>query len=707
VKPKKAQQLGSPPTVRRAVRERAAGDKKEQSKPEGVQSLTPWWGNPWLFGLLVLVATVMAYQPAWHGGFIWDDDIYVTDNPLLTASDGWQRIWFSRDAPSQYFPLTYSVFRLERTMFGLNPAGFHWVNILFHAGNALLVWKVLRRLNVPGAGLAALIFALHPVQVESVAWITELKNIMSLLFSLLAMLTWLSFIETEGRQRWQFYLSTLCLYLLALLSKSTACTLPAALLLILWLKRLPIDKSRVTQIVPFIGLGLGMGALAIWWEHFHQGTEGASFGLGVLDRVLIASRAIWFYAAKLVWPFHLTFSYPRWTIQAGDPFAYSWLVAGGILGWIIYSTRRRFGQGIETVALFYVTTLSPLIGFIMLYTFEYTYVADHYQYVACIGPIALAAAGITHGLSLLATKNRWLGPTACTALVLVLGGLTWHQSSAYADVETLWRRTLTNNPESVLALNNLGNLLLQRGEVDDAMLHFRKAIELRPDFPESHSNLGNAFTRKGLVGEAMAEYQKALQLRPGLPEVHNNLGNLLARQGRPAEALSQYRQALELRPSFADAQNNLGMMLLQHGRVDEAIPALRKAVELRPEFALAHNSLGLALLEMGQLDEALPHFQKALELRPDLATAHNNLGSLFVQKGQLDEALAHFQKAVDLRPQFAEADNNIGKVLFEKGQVDQAIAYFRRALAVRPDFALARSNLDMALLQKGTRPPGP
>ncbi|HWW02700.1 MAG TPA: tetratricopeptide repeat protein [Candidatus Acidoferrum sp.] len=701
MKQKKARRFGSPPGDRSPVREQATRGGREQGNAAVAASSSPWWGSDWLFGLFVIFVTVLVYHPAWRGGFIWDDDIYVSNNPLLTAPDGWRRIWLSLDAPSQYFPLTYTVFRLERGLFGLNSTGFHCFNIFLHAANALLVWRVLRRLNVSGARLAALIFAVHPVQVESVAWITELKNVLSLFFCLLAMLTWLAFIEERARKRWRWYVSTLLFYLFALLSKSTACTLPAAMFLVLWLKRTPITKRRLAQIVPFIAVGLGMGLLAIWWEHYHQGTEGASFGLGPLDRLLLASRALWFYAAKLICPAHLTFSYPRWTIRADHPLAYSWLAGAAVLAWIIYAARRRLGRGVETAALFYVATLSPMLGFIMLYTFEYTFVADHYQYVACIGPIALVAAGMTRAVRSLGARDEWLRGFLCVPLVLALGVLTWRQSETYADVETLWRRTLANNPESVLALNNLGNLLLQRGDTDEALRHFAKAIELRPDFPESHSNLGNAFAQRGEAAEAMVEYQKALQLRPGLPEVHNNLGNLLARQGRVDEAVAQFQQALALRPGFADGHNSLGILLLQQGRVDEAIPSLRKALELRPDFALAHNSLGLALLEKGQLDEALGHFQKALELRPDLATAHNNLGSLLFQKGRLDEALAQFRKAVELRPDFAEADNNLGKVLLRKGQVDSAVIYFQRALTGRPDFALARSNLDKALLQKG------
>jgi hypothetical protein len=323
----------------------------------------------WLLGLLLVVATLLAYQPAWQAGFIWDDDEYVTDNPLLTAPDGLKRIWFSLDSPSQYFPLTYTVFRIERSLWGLNPAGFHWVNILLHAANALLVWRLLRRLSVPGAWLAAAIFALHPVQVESVAWITELKNVLSLFFFLLAMRAWVEFVEDRPKPLWRFYALALMSCALALFSKTTACTLPAALLLVLWLKGKPIDRFRLAQMIPFLAMGAGMGLVTVWWERYHQGTQGVRFSYGLVERLLIASHAVWFYLGKLVWPVNLIFSYPRWTINAADPLAYGWLAAGLGLGIAIYVARRSAGRGVEVAALFYVTTLGPLLGFIMLYTF--------------------------------------------------------------------------------------------------------------------------------------------------------------------------------------------------------------------------------------------------------------------------------------------------------------------------------------------------
>jgi protein O-mannosyl-transferase len=563
------------------------------------------WTRSWRFALLLTAATIFAYYPAWHAGFIWDDDIYVTGNPLLTAPDGLWRIWFSLDSPSQYFPLTYSVFRFEHALWGFNPAGYHWLSLILHSVNALLLWRLLRRLALPGAWLAAALFALHPVQVESVAWVTELKNVLSLLFSLLAMLAWVEFVEEHRRPLWRWYLLALAGYSLALFSKSTACTLPAALVLILWLKRVPLNRLRLAKVLPFLAFGLGMGVLAMWWERYHQGTHGQLFALGPLERLLVASRAIWFYAGKLAWPASLAFSYPRWTISTAQPLAYGWLAACVCLAAIICLVRRTAGRGVETAVLFYVATLSPMLGFIMLYTFQYSFVADHYQYIASIGPAALVAAALDRCLVVLDSKKRFIGPVLCATLLFALGVLTWRQSATFTNLETLWRATLSVNPDSPLAHNNLGNALLLDGRVDEAITHFQIALKNRADLAETHNNLGNALLRQGQINVAMAHFQRALELDPGLAEAHNNLGALFLQKGMEDEALAHFEKALQFQPDFAEAANNLGKTLLRKGRTNEAIACFHKALELRPDLAEARNNLAKVL--PGQANDTTNH----------------------------------------------------------------------------------------------------
>jgi tetratricopeptide (TPR) repeat protein len=576
----------------------------------------------WLFAVVLVLATISAYRPAWNGGFVWDDDFYVTKNHLLTAQDGLRRIWFSLQSPSQYFPLTYTSFRVERTLWGLNPTGYHWVNILFHTANALLLWRLLAKLGVPGAWLAAGIFALHPVQVESVAWITERKNVLMVFFFLLTLLCWVRFIDEPNQQSraqagkliplsWLFYSLALVFYLLALCSKATACTLPAALFLILWLQKKPIDWRRVLQIAPFIVLGLAIGLVAIWWERYHQFTLGPMFVFGLLERLIIATHAAWFYLGKLFWPAKLTFIYPQWTIEPNNPFSYIWLVAGVALCAAIYLARRYVGRSVEVAAAFFVTTLSPVLGFIMLYTFRYTFVADHYQYLACIGPIALVSAGLVK-----LTNSVGYGPRFLYALGIlifsVLGLLTWRQSASYRDSETLWRTTIDRNPGCWMAESNLGSELSERGDIDGALAHLEKSLRLKFDAPEAHNSLTYALFRKGDADAAIAEAHVALNFDP------NNGGTHAV----------------------------LGMALMTKGLLDEAIAQLSKAVEILPNHSHANYNLAVALAEKGEIVDAIAHYEKAIEAQPDFFEALTNLAWIFASSS--DANIRNGPKAVEL-----------------------------------------------------------
>jgi protein O-mannosyl-transferase len=582
-----------------------------------------------VFGLLLAAITIFAYRPAWNGGFLWDDDDYIVKNDLLTASDGLQRIWFSLDSPSQYFPLVYTTFRIERALWDLNPSGYHWVNLLLHVANALLVWRVLARLNVPAAWLAGAIFALHPVQAESVAWITERKNVLMGFFFLLTLLAWTGFIDGRTKRPWRLYALALVLYALALSAKSTACTLPAALLLILWLRKTPITRQRLIQILPFVVLSIGMGLLAIWWERYHQGTTRTIFPfLSPMERILVASRAVWFYLSKLICPSNLTFIYPKWNISAAHLLDYTWLLAGIVLCVAIYFLRRYFGRSVEVAAAFFVATLSPVLGFIMLFTFRYTFVADHYQYLACIGPIALVSAGIAI-LSDRLKQCRALVLSVALFAVAGLGTLTWRQAAMYGDIETLWRTTLARNPECWMAHTNLGIVLLQKGELNDGIAHYRAALQMQPDSWDAEYNLGTALVAKGEVDEAIVHCDRAVAMQPNDP----------------------------------DGQVSLGDALLQKKRVDEAIVHYHKAMALRPDYFLAYYGLGRALLEKGELNSAIQHCRAALFIRPDDADCHTVLAVALDQKGETAEAIHHYEKAAQISPKSISALNNLAWLL--------------------------------------------
>jgi tetratricopeptide (TPR) repeat protein len=601
----------------------------------------------WVWGLLLIVVTVLAYQQAWHAGYIWDDDVYVTANNLLTAPDGLRRIWFSLDSPSQYFPLVYTTFRLEHALWGLNPTGYHWVNILLHAANAFLLWRLLVILRIPGAWLAAAIFALHPVHVESVAWITERKNVLMGFFSLLSLISWVRFVEAKPKETGNSYGLALLFYALALFSKTTACTLPAALLLILWLKGKAINRRRLLQIAPFIVLGICLGLVTVWWERYHQGTQGQLFAIGMPERFLVASRALWFYAGKLLWPVDLVFSYPRWSISASNAVDYVWPVATIGLAAAIYVLRRRVGRGLEVAALFFVATLSPMLGFIMLYTFRYSFVADHYQYLASVGPLALAAAGLATLFNRFGKGGPFVASLLSGALLLPLGLLTWNQCKMYADSDTLWWTTIARNPKSWMAHNNIAINLVQGGKIDEAIPHYERALELDPNYGEAHFNLANALIRQKRVDEAIGHYEKAVELNPNNTMAYYNLGSVLVQAGRTEEGIALYHKALELNPNNAAALNNLGAALLRLGRMEEAMAHYSKALQLDPNNAETNYNLANALVQKGRLEEALKYYYNAVRLNPNNAAAHDRLSKVLRQLGRFDEADAQARQALE------------------------------------------------------------
>ena len=600
---------------------------------------------PALFVLTLAAATIMAYRPAWNGGFLWDDDAYITNNELLTAPNGLRRIWLSFDSPSQYFPLTYTSFRIERALWGLNPSGYHWTNIFLHVANALLVWRLLARLKLPGAWLAAAIFALHPVQVESVAWITERKNVLMGFFFLLTLLAWIAFTDESTRRPWRFYALAVILYALALSAKTTACTLPAALLLILWLQKKPIGKRRLIQILPFLILGFSMGLVAVWWERYHQGTHGPLFALSSLERTLVASHAVWFYLGKLLCPSNLIFIYPKWTIAATRALDYTWLLAGVALCFAIYLARRYLGRGVEVAAVFFVATLSPVLGFIMLYTFRYTFVADHYQYLACIAPIALFSAG-TANLAGVFTRARPFILSAAACLTAALWALTWRQSAMYGDIEALWRTTLAKNPNCWMAHNNLGIVLFQKGEIDEAVSHYRITLNLQPDFWDADYNLGTALLKKGEIDEAIAYCTRAVTIAPNDPDAQVALGNSLAQKERVDDAIAHYKKALAIRPDYFIAHYALGHIFLEKGEIDAAVFHSRAAVSIQPQNADAHTNLAVAFDEKGQIAEAIKQYEQALEISPQSVAAENNLAWLLATNP--DASIRHRDRALEL-----------------------------------------------------------
>jgi tetratricopeptide (TPR) repeat protein len=544
-----------------------------------------------LLAALLVGMVVAAYGPALSAGFIWDDDVYVTENPLLHAPDGFERIWLSMGAQSQYFPLVYTAFRIEYGFWGIDPFGYHLINVLIHAANALLLWLLLRRLDIAGAWFAAAVFALHPVHVESVAWITERKNVMSLFFSLASLLAWLRFTEPRGGSAWRFYATSLVFYALALSSKATACTLPAAQLLLLWLRGHPINRRRIAQVMPFLVFGVAMGLIIIYLERYHIGTVGDRFAISPIESFLVATRASWFYLGKLLCPTQLSFSYPKFEIDPSDPLQYGWAIAGALLLWALWRWRSAIGGAPLAAAIFFVATLSPLLGFIPLFTFWYTYVADHYQYMASIGPIALVAAG---GTRLLRDHTR-LGmqsqASAAALVLVVLGGLVWNQSRIYESEETLWRDTIAKHPESWMAHTNLGRYLLRSERVEEAVDAYERVFAIKPDAYRAHIAQARALMKLGRDREAEEHFEAALESRPGHYSAHQALARLLWKRGDSATAIAHYEAMIALVPRNPAGHFLMGHALETAGRHRQAIVHYRNALAIKPDHEEARRAV--------------------------------------------------------------------------------------------------------------------
>jgi protein O-mannosyl-transferase len=618
-----------------------------------------------LLGCVVIAAACfVAYSPAIKGPFLWDDNKYVVNNPLLSAPDGLRRIWFSTDVPSQYFPLVYTTLRFEHQMWGLNPIPYHIDNIALHVISSLLLWLILRRLSIPAAFVAAAAFALHPVNVESVAWITERKNTLMLVFSLLSALFFIEFAlrNQSTRRAVVFYVLSLLCFALSLFSKTTACVLPIVLILILWLKEIPLNTKRLLQLAPYFVMGLAMGLLTMWWEHYHQGIDLVDLGLGPVGKVLIATRAIWFYAAKIFFPVTLVFSYPRWKIDSADPSQYVWLVAclfaaGGLFGW-----RKRLGRGVIASILFFVVALFPMLGFFQLYTFIYTFVADHYAYMATIGLITLVVAVGYQLIARLGKSGKILGVIIAAVLLLTLGNLTWRQARLYADPEIIWRDTLKKNPDSWLAHNNLGQVLLAQNKLDESIFHITRSLELAKatpvvhphDIVSAHFNLALAYRDQQKYDDAIRHLQQALAIDPNDSEAHCDLADILESQGRRDEAVTHYNQAVQIAPDVAIVHYRLADALVKQGNILGAITHLHRVLDIEPDYVPALDMLVGLFVTRADSDirlatKAIEFAQRAVE-----KTNHRNpiilnlLAMAYASNSQFAEATAAAQEALDL-----------------------------------------------------------
>jgi protein O-mannosyl-transferase len=591
------------------------------SVPQNRPSFEALWNDKRLRAVLILLATFIAYLPASRGGFVWDDETLIVHNSEIQASDGLHRLWLTTESPD-YYPVTGSLWWLEWRLWGDDARGYHLVNVLLHVANALLVWMVLCRLKIPGAWLAALVFAVHPVNVASVAWISEEKNTLSMLFYATATLLYLRFDE-DGR--WSWYVLSLGVFLLALLSKTSLVTLPLVLLGLVWWLHGKIRLRDYLLSVPFFILSLVLGLVTVWFQS-NRISQGQTIQTGgFLSHLVAAGWVPWFYLYKALLPYDLSAVYPKWNIDASS--LASWLpgvILVASLG-LFWWKRNTWGRPVFLASAYFVVTLSPVMGFIHQTFHRYSLVADQWQYHSIIGVIALivgVAAAICHRMGKWA---RFVGVVMSVAVLMVLGVATWTRAGIYADSESLWWDTLAKNPDAWVAHSNLGVALAARGRIQEAMAQYEAALQANPNYAEAHYNLGLALMQSGKINEAMAQYEQALQADPNDAEAHYNLGVALMQSGRINEAIAQYEQALQTNPDYTQAHINLGAALMQSGRITEAIAQYEQALQTNPNLAEVHYNLAVALAQAGRFPEAITHLQEALRLKPDFPEAQTAL----------------------------------------------------------------------------------
>ena len=599
--------------------------------------------NALLASLLLIVLTVVVYAPVGEAGYIWDDDSYVAGNLTLRTTDGLRRIWLEPAATPQYYPLVHTTFWIEYHLWNLSPRGFHLVNVALHAANAVLVWRLLSVLRVPGAWWGAALFAVHPVMVESVAWITERKNVLSLALALCSLHAYFRFAPPDEapvtsraepeRPQWMSYAAALLFFLAALLSKTVVATVPAVIVVVSWWKRRRVAVQDVLPLAPFFALGISCGLFTAWMEKHHVGAGGAEWSFSVMERVLISGRVLCFYAAKLLFPYPLSFFYPRFSIDAATWWQYLFPLSAVAVIVMLWWQRTRLGRGPLAAVLIFAGVLTPALGFVDVYPFRFSFVADHFQYHASIALLALIAAAGVGAYARLDRVGRNALLAASVAVLGILCVITFERVKIFQNVESLYRDTIAKNPAGPTAYANLAVYLESVGRVEEALQLARDAVRLGPDEATAHNTLGICLVRlagkppgnAALLTEGIAQLQEALRLFPQYADAHVNLGLAYLASGKSPNAVQQFEAALEKNPQHADAHYALAGVLAQQGRLDAAAEHYVAAIAARPEFDRALNNLGVVRMNQGEVDQAIEYFEAAARANPAYAEAQANL----------------------------------------------------------------------------------
>jgi len=686
--------------------------------------------HPAVRAVFLVLLTVAVYWPAFRAGYIWDDDTALTENPQVRAADGLRDIWFSTK-PYDYFPLTFTMFWLEWRLWGLQPLGYHAVNVLLHALGAVVFWRVLTRLRVPGAWAAALIFAVHPVAVASVAWVAERKNTLSLVFFLLSALWYLRFDEARRARAASggssgngalFYGLSLFAFLLALLSKTSVVTLPLVLALCEWWRGrvtttaspsrrpaatltaqtgrsapdgaagLPTAGGRAAvvtawrkarpvllRLAPFFALALVLGLVTVWFQTHRAMTGNIYQRDNLLVRVLGGGWALWVYLGHSLWPVRLSMIYPRWEISATSPLAYApWALWIALL-WGCWRWRHGWSGPLWFGLASFTALLLPVLGFFEMSFFIHSRVGDHLQYLALLPVVALVTGGMSVWVS--RRLGRAGAAVLAAAVIALLSWQSWERARVFQTAEQLWRDTVAKNPKAWAAWNNLGMATRNPREEFEC---YTTALELNPNYADAHNNLGVVLYQQRRVREAELHFREAIRLQPLLAPAHSNLGSVLTDAGRLDEALTHLRRAVELNPNYVDAWNNLGLALLKNNDPQGAMACFERALQLAPNQPMPHQHRGNAAFALGRYEEARAHYEAAVRLNPRSLDARHNLGVACLMLGRTNEAATHFGAVLAMRSDFVPAQYQLAEIALRSGRPDEAVQRMETALQLQP-----------------------
>jgi tetratricopeptide (TPR) repeat protein len=607
----------------------ARSDSRSSAAPARTAAI-PMWRREWFWAAVLFVLIVAVFSPVLWADLLWDDGMFVSQNPVMYSPRGLIDIWTTKVA--DVCPLTLSLFWFEHPLWGMAPLPYHIVTVLLHGASAIALWRLLKILNVPGAWLGATLWALHPVNAESVAWIAETKNTFSGLFYWLAAIFFVKMLRTEEtnpRGATKSYAWSLVFSAAAMAAKSSTIVLPVALGVVAWWQEGRWRWRRLAQLAPMLVFAALAAAASMWTQSLEQSEIiNGPWHRSLAERLVTSGYAIWFYLGKLAWPDQLMMIYPRWQIDASDWISWLPLVAAIVLFAVLWVLRARAWAKPWFIAYaYFLIAILPVVGIVDSYFSQFSFVADHFQYLASIGPIALVGAGVARCGDLVSGMRGWPAVISAT-LVAIFAVACWDRAWAFENSETVWSDTLAKNPDSWVGANNLGNTYAQKGD----------------------------------IAGAVAMYQKALQLHPEYAEAENNLGTIAASRGNEDEAALHYRRALQIKPMYADASYNLATIFLRKHQYDQGLAQLQATLKIDPDFAPAHYDIGNVYQDRNQLPAAIAEYNKALSEQPDLPDARNNLAVALVGAGRIEEAKAQLKEILRTNPKDPHALQNLERI---------------------------------------------